>query len=73
VLEEIDGIALNAGFAGGIRVVPVPLMLANVIETHSMAEWQRFREGPSDVRDAHCDALGTINYRDRVIFYADKP
>lgn len=72
VLEEIDDVARRAGFTNGIRVVPVPLMLPNVIESHSVVDWQRFRSGPSDLRDAHCDSLSEINYWDRVVFFADK-
>jgi SAM-dependent methyltransferase len=72
VLKEIDEISRRAGFSDGIQVVPVPLMLPAVIESHSVDQWERFRAGPCDTRDAHCDALATINYWDRIIFYADK-
>ncbi len=72
VVEEIDAIARAAGFDEGIRIVPFPLMVENAIESHSVNEWQTFREGDPEMRASHCNALGAINHGDRVVFLADR-
>ena len=71
VLEEIDQIALDAGFKSGLTVVPMPHSLA--LLTYSVDEWKRFRDGKKRQRLRMTDYLANINYWDRVIFYVDKP
>lgn len=71
VLEEIDNIARTAGFTAGLCIVPLPHPVA--LQTYSMGDWSRFREGDVLERLRLTDQLATLNYFDRVIFYVDKP
>lgn len=71
VLEEIDQIARDTGFKNGISIVPMPHPLA--LQTYSMSEWNRFREGDKLQRLRLTDQLASLNYWDRVIFFIDKP
>lgn len=71
VLEEIDQIARDAGFKAGLQIVPMPHPLA--LQTYSMGEWKRFRDGDAHQRLRLTDQLAQLNYWDRVIFYVDKP
>jgi SAM-dependent methyltransferase len=75
VLEEINSIALAAGFVRGIQVVPTPH--PEDLQSFSLTEWTEFRSGSwlrrSSVRERFDDHLARINYFDRVIFYVDKP
>jgi SAM-dependent methyltransferase len=71
VLEEIDRIARTAGFRSGISIVAVPHPLA--LQIYSMEEWARFRKGGVRERARLTDQLASLCYRDRVIFYIDKP
>jgi len=71
VLEEIDQIARDAGFKTGVSVVPMPHPLA--LQVYSMKDWSQFMDGDTRQRLRLTDRLASINYRDRVIFYVDKP
>jgi SAM-dependent methyltransferase len=71
VLEEIDQIARDAGFKAGLSIVPMPHPLA--LQTYSMTEWNQFRDGDTLQRLRLTDQLASLGYRDRVIFYVDKP
>lgn len=71
VLEDIDKIAVDAGFVSGITVLPMPHPLA--LQTYSLNEWKEFRNGNELSRLRLTDMLAKINYDDRVIFYIDKP
>lgn len=71
VLEEIDQIARDAGFDAGLSIVPMPHPLA--LQTYSMVEWTRFRNGNIHERLRMTDQLASLNYWDRVIFMIDKP
>ena len=71
VLEEIDQIARDAGFETGLSIVPMPH--SSVLQTYSIEEWARFRDGDALQRLRLTDQLASINYWDRVIFYIDKP
>lgn len=71
VLEEIHQIAQNAGFSAGLSIVPMPHPVA--LQSYSMTEWKRFRDGGTLQRLRMTDHLASINYWDRVIFYIDKP
>jgi SAM-dependent methyltransferase len=70
VLEEIDQIAREAGFAAGLSIIPMPHPLA--FQTYSLSEWSQFREGDTMQRLRFTDQLADLNYWDRVIFYVDK-
>ena len=70
VLEEIDQISRNAGFKDGLSIVPMPHPLA--LQTYSMDEWTKFRDGDFLQRQRFTDNLAQINYWDRVIFTVDK-
>ena len=71
VLEEIDQIARDTGFKAGLSIVPMPHPAA--LQTYSMDEWKRFRDGDVLKRLRLTDQLASLNYWDRVIFYVDKP
>ncbi|MCF8383975.1 MAG: class I SAM-dependent methyltransferase [Chlorobium sp.] len=71
VLEKIDRITYDAGFAQGTKIVPMPH--PSSLQTFSMKEWNTFRTGDSHCRLRITDMLAQINYYDRVIFYIDKP
>ena len=71
VLEEIDQIAMAAGFPAGLCIVPMPHPSTLLI--YSMAAWSKFRDGDALERLRLTDQLASLNYWDRVIFYVDKP
>lgn len=71
VLEEMDQIAVGAGFKKGLSIVPMPHPLA--LQSYAMKEWSRFRQGDAMQRLRLTDQLASLNYWERVIFYVDKP
>lgn len=70
VLEEIHEIAVAAGFADGLSVVPVPHPQS--LHTYSMGEWSQFRSGDQGPRSAFLERLTAVNYWERVVFHVDK-
>jgi SAM-dependent methyltransferase len=71
VLEEMDQIARDVGFAAGLSIIPMPHPLA--FQTYSLSEWEQFRKGDILQRLRFTDQLADLNYWDRVIFYVEKP
>ncbi|MBD2231171.1 class I SAM-dependent methyltransferase [Phormidium tenue] len=74
VLEEIDEIARQAGLTG-LTVVPMPH--PDRLVTFNMKTWGKFRSslpslGKTMARKKFCDRLASLNYNERVIFYADR-
>ncbi len=74
VLEEIDEIARASNFTG-LTIVPMP-HLGSFLQ-YSMHDWSQFRSllpSPQKtlLRKSLCDHLATLNYNDRVIFYAER-
>jgi SAM-dependent methyltransferase len=71
VLEEMDCLAIRAGFRNGIVIVPVPHPFA--LSKYSMTDWNKFRSGNHFLRSNYTDDLSKLNYFDRVIFKITKP
>jgi ubiquinone/menaquinone biosynthesis C-methylase UbiE len=71
ILEEIERIARQAGFAEGLHIVPMPHPLA--LQSFSMEQWSEFRAENGTERLLFTDQLATLNYFDRVVFFVDKP
>jgi SAM-dependent methyltransferase len=74
VLEEIDAIARSSNFSG-LTIVPMP-HLGSFLK-YSLVDWSQFRSllpSPQKtlLRKNLCDYLATLNYNDRVVFYADR-
>jgi SAM-dependent methyltransferase len=71
VLEDIDQIARAAGFADGVRIVPVPH--PQQLMSYTLTGWTRFRKRRWFSRRPYTDQLARINYWDRIVFCVDKP
>jgi SAM-dependent methyltransferase len=70
VLDEIDGHARAAGFAG---LVVRPMPHAEAALEFSLPEWRAYREGDATSRLRFAEDLAHINYNERVIFHCDRP
>jgi len=71
ILEEMNSLAVAAGFNNGIIIVPTPHPFA--LNKYSIKEWAKFCSGDEFLRENFADNLSKLNYYDRVIFYATKP
>ena len=69
-MEEIELVALKAGFMNGIQIVPIPH--PNAFQVFSLSSWQNFRGGDEMIRLRFTDQLAQINYDERVVFYVEK-
>ncbi len=70
ILEEIQSVAIKAGFVNGVQIVPIPH--PNAFQEFSLAAWLDFRSGDEGARLSFTDQLAQINYDERVLFYVEK-
>ena len=70
ILEEIQSVAVNAGFVDGVQIVPIPH--PNAFQEFSLESWQNFRTGDEAARISFTDQLAQINYDERILFYVQK-
>lgn len=68
VIEEIDGLAREAGFEG---LVIRPHLPAGLIE-YPLPLWQKFRAGHEGLASQYLAALRSVNYDERVVFYLQR-
>jgi len=70
ILEEIEEVALKAGFSNGVQIVPIPH--PNIFQEFTLETWQNFRSRDKTTRLRFTDQLAQINYDERVLFYVEK-
>lgn len=71
ILDEIDEIAVGAGFKNGLNIVPMPH--SSLLQHFTLREWTSFRKGNKKMHMRIIEPLAYTNYYERVIFYVDKP